>query len=629
MSGINHLYDIYKKKGEDFLSELFSSKVTINEKMDGSSFSFEKTKDGRFNFYKRDQRRPITMVDRTLMKYYEKPIQFIETLPQHVLDEIPVGWRFGTEYFSSINPQDIVYDELPKNNLILSYIQKRNQIGEVIETVHDQEILDLWADILGISRPPIYFQGTLNDDQKRQILDFINTPLSDLVQEFKTRSFVKYILGVLNPELTKSTLNKDLDKPIEGIVFRFDRGGDQDPIVAKMIDPVFIEIAKGKEPLKREKKPNDMLSIIMLDVMNFILNKGLKSFSVDGKNEDERYISFISDVFVKFLEENSSRYQGMDLNEPDHLKREEFKLNTDLLKSRATRKWIEEDETFEGLFKLILNSFRKIKKKPGGIVSQDMLEQFNILVKDIESHVRPPEPKMDNTILEFSDFYSFKKKYIAEKIDYLTEDEDENSASDKFINAIETIEDETPKSVPQENRNNVNLFIGSFQPFDNLDMKAIKDLKQKDGNDVVICIIHPGFNQDDRYPISLETVEKMIDEVKSSTDGIGHIIRIKKPLLTNALEKCIEMDLSIQNIGCESSESENFTKQLEYFKNLNKKIGDVKISKYDTSYRDSHLINNVIANGDYTEFKKLVPSCISVNYFDKIRQEVTPSVEPS
>ena len=125
MSGINHLYDIYNKKGEDFVNQLFNSFVTINEKMDGTAFTFERDeKTGKFKFFKRDQRNPITFVDRTLMKYYEKPIQYIESLPPNILEEIPRGWRFGLEYFANNKPVEITYDRVPKNNLILSYVHQ-------------------------------------------------------------------------------------------------------------------------------------------------------------------------------------------------------------------------------------------------------------------------------------------------------------------------------------------------------------------------------------------------------------------------------------------------------------------------------------------------------------------------
>jgi hypothetical protein len=113
MSGITHLYELYNKKGKDFVDNLLNSYVTINEKIDGSAFIFERDEEsGKFKFYKRDQRNPITLVDRTLMKYYEKPIQYIESLPPHIIQRIPRGWRFGLEYLSTVNPVEIVYDKI-------------------------------------------------------------------------------------------------------------------------------------------------------------------------------------------------------------------------------------------------------------------------------------------------------------------------------------------------------------------------------------------------------------------------------------------------------------------------------------------------------------------------------------
>ena len=626
MSGINHLYDIYKKKGEDFLKELFNSEVTINEKMDGSCFSFEKTPSGKFLFFKRDQSSPITLVDRTLMKYYEKPIRYVESLPPYVISKIPVGWRFGTEYFSSSKPQEIEYDELPKNNLILSYIHKRDQNGNIVETIHDKEKLDLWAEVLGISKPPIVFQGKLSEDQKQSILEFVNTPLSDLVEEFQTKSFVRFILSILNPEMEKSTLNSDLDKPIEGLVFRFGNE-EKDPVVAKMVDPVFSEIARSKEPIGGHKKSNDILAIVVLDVMNFILSKGLKSFSIEGETDDERYVSFISDVFVKFMNEYSDRYQGMDLNEPEHLKKEEFGLNSEMLKSRAARKWVQEDDSFESLFKLILNSFRKIRKKPGSIVTPDMLGQFNILVKDIEKYVRTPEKAITESEIEFTDFLSFRQKYINEKVDYLTEEDDENSTSDKFIDAIESQDKEKTKILPMKkpsSENEVNLIIGKFQPFDNLDLKIIDHLYEQNGLKSIICIVHPGFDHEGEFPISYPTIKDSIDSLASSNDKIQGVIRAKKHLLTNALEDCYEKNLHPKLIGTETKNLEDFKKQLEYFNKLysfpdgveKPEIADLKLPTRDES------ILKLIKEGNYTLFKKLVPKAIHVNFFEKFKQEL-------
>jgi hypothetical protein len=386
MAGINHLYDIYNKKGSDFINQLFNQYVTVNEKMDGSAFSFERDKDtGKFKFYRRDQRNPITLVDRTLMKYYEKPIQYIESLPPHVIQRIPRNWRFGLEYFANNKPVEIFYDRVPKNNLILSYVHELDDSGKIVKTIQNKEKLDQWADLLGVEQSPIIFQGKLSENQKTELLEFLNTPFKRLVEKFSTQSFVRFIISILNPSLQKSALNDDLDKDVEGIVFRFgDPGKEGETVLAKMVDPIFTEIAKQKSAEKRSQKPSDFLGITLLDVMNFILQSGLKSFDVEGDTEDERYISFISDVFSKFLEENEEKYKGADFEEPDYLKKDDFRLNKSLIKDRRVLKFVESDESFESLYKLILNSFRKIKTRASGVLSQGVVEQLNLLIKEIK-----------------------------------------------------------------------------------------------------------------------------------------------------------------------------------------------------------------------------------------------------
>jgi hypothetical protein len=386
MSGINHLYDLYNKKGKEFVDQLFNTYVTVNEKMDGSAFTFERDKEtGKFKFYRRDQRNPITLVDRTLMKYYEKPIQYIESLPPHILEQIPRGWRFGLEYFANTKPVEITYDRIPKNHLLLSYVHEYGDDGKIKKTIQDKGELDNWADLLGVDRAPIIFQGYLTDDQKDKITDFLRTPFEGLVQKFKTQSFVRYIISTLNPKLTKTALNDDLDKDVEGIVFRFgEPSKENEPVLAKMVDPVFTQMAKDKSMKQREDKPSDFLGIALMDVMNFILERGLDDFRVDGDSEDERYISFMSDVFAKFLDKYSDKYRGADFEEPEYLKREEFRLNKDLVDDRRVLKYVNDDESFESLFKLMLNSFRKIKSRASGIVTKGMMEQMNLLIRDIK-----------------------------------------------------------------------------------------------------------------------------------------------------------------------------------------------------------------------------------------------------
>ena len=429
MSGINHLYDIYNKKGQEFIEQLFNTFVTVNEKMDGSAFTFERDKEtGKFKFYRRDQRNPITFVDRTLMKYYEKPIQYIESLPPHILEKIPRGWRFGLEYFANNKPVEIMYDSIPKNHLLLSYVHEYGNDGKIKKTVQDKKELDDWADLLGIDRAPIIFQGYLTDEQKSKITEFLRTPFDQLVERFKTQSFVRFIIGTLNPDLKKTALNEDLDKDVEGIVFRFgDPNKDSEPVLAKMVDPVFTQMAKDKSMKQKENKPSDFLGLTLMDVMNFILEKGIDTFKVEGDSEDERYVSFMGDVFSKFLEEYSDKYKGADFEEPEYLKRDEFRLNKDLIDDRRVLKYVNEDDSFESLFKLMLNSFRKIKSRAGGIITKGMMEQMNLLIRDIKDYIQKPRKgRINEGFMSFLDF----KKEMAPEVEYLKEEDEETEADE-------------------------------------------------------------------------------------------------------------------------------------------------------------------------------------------------------
>ena len=641
MSGISHLYDIYNKKGKEFIDNLFNSYVTVNEKMDGSAFVFDRDLEtGRFNFYKRDQRNPITLVDRTLMKYYEKPIQYIESLPPHILKEIPRGWKFGLEYFSNTQPVEIAYDRLPKNNLILSYIHTKSDDGKPSSTIQNKEKLDTWADLIGVERPPIIFQGLLSEEQKESISDFLRTPFEDLVNEYRTRSFVRYIIGVLNPEAKESALNVDLDKPIEGIVFRFgEEDSDAEPILSKMVDPVFTEMAKEKAKKRFTEKPSDFLGITVLDVMNFILERGVDSFNAVGDTEDQRYISFISDVFAKFLDENGYKYKGADFQEPDYLKKEEFRLNKPLIKDRRVLSYLEADDSYESLFKLILNSFRKIKKRAGGIITAGIIDQFNLLVADIE---RVVSAKKTAKIQESSmpSFMDFKRNNLSsKKVEYTTSENDDVANEEEeydhfysyneFISKLETIdtkdkpnveitEDEKPAETDKEKEKkleDVNLIIGRFQPFHNGHLKMVKKMMEKNNLPSIIAVVHPGHNKSGKSPFDEDLVSKYMENVvKESAGKIQGFFMVKRGLLGVIYGKSKELGYLPKAIAAGDDRIDDYKKQSDYLKKAGGDFPD-DLEIVQTSRSSSGTeVREKLAEEDFLGFKKLVPTGVSSLY---------------
>jgi cytidyltransferase-like protein len=629
MSGITHLQDLYHKKGNDFINSLFSQYVTINEKMDGSAFTFERDlNDGRFKFYKRDQRNPITMVDRALMKYYEKPINYIESLPPHIIQNIPRGWRFGMEYFSTPKPVEISYDRLPKNNLILSYVHKCED-GKAKTTVQDQEKLNSWADLLGIERPPIVFQGYLSEDQKAKILEFVNTPFSELIEEFKTKSFVSFIIGILNPDLKSTALNNDLEKAIEGIVFRFGSDESSEPILAKMVDPIFTELAKSKYVQKKENKPSDFLGITVLDVMNFILERGVKSFKFSGNSEDERYLSFMSNVFVNFLDENSSKYKGTDFQEPDYLRKDEFRVNKEFISNKAALNFIEKDSSFESLFKLMVNQFRKIKKRTGGIISQEIIEQFNKVVKEIENYISGSKSKKINES-EMPSFNDFRRN-IAKKVQYVTEEneaeelespEDDLNSFGEFISDLDAIDKSPVKNIApleeEEEKDSlkpINIIVGRFQPFHKGHLAMAKELKEKNGLGSLAVVVYPGHNNKGKSPFNQDVIQTYMEAVvRENPEEIPGYLVVNRGLLGVIAGQVRKHGYYIELIGAGEDRTDDYEKQVEYLKKAGKEF-PAKAEVYQTKrITDGKDVREKLKNEDFTSFKKLVTPAVASLY---------------
>ncbi len=631
MAGINHLYDIYNKKGSDFTDQLFNQYVTINEKMDGSAFSFERDKEtGKFKFFRRDQRNPITLIDRTLMKYYEKPIQYIESLPPTVLERIPRGWRFGLEYFASRKPVEISYDRLPKNNLILSYVHKMGDGGKIESTIQDKAKLDNWADILGVERPPIIFQGVLDEDQKSEILDFLNTPFKELVEKFKTQSFVRFIISTLNPDLEKTALNDNLDKDVEGIVFRFgDPDKEGETVLAKMVDPIFTEIAKEKFADKQSKKPSDFLGITLLDVMNFILEKGLDEFEVEGETDDERYISFMSDVFVKFLDEYSDKYKGTDFEEPEYLQKDDFRLNRDKVKDKRVLKYVEKDQAFESLYKLILNSFRKIKTRSGGIVTSGMKEQLNLLIQDIKDYIKKPKKVNESKFVSFGEF----RKDLTPQVDYIQEESEETEnidnpfySFDEFITKLETIDsEEIPSDVEmvqeekKKERTPVNVIMGRFQPFHSGHLNMAKEMKEKNGYPTVALVVYPGHNKSGKSPFDEGTIKRYMDAVVNNNDEIESYLIMNRGLLGSGIAKLIDKGYDPILIGAGPDRVDDYKKQVDYLKmsDLKDQISDKLKLRETPRVMSGTEVRQALEDGDFSKFKKMVPKEIS-NLFNDL-----------
>lgn len=631
MAGIAHLTEIYKKKGKDFIESLFDKFVTVNEKLDASAFGIEKNSSTKkLEYFKRNTETPISLIDRTLMKLYEQPINYFETIDPEILAKIPVRWRFGMEYFANDHPQEISYDRLPKNQLVLSYIHVKNSNGKLVRTIQDKKELDSWADLLNIERSPILYQGMLTEDQKIRVMDFLDTPFEKLVDKFKTNSFVKFVISVLNPKMKKTTLNDDLDKNIEGIVFRFGDEDDKEVILAKMVDPVFELMAKGRAEAKTEDEPNDIFQLTVIDMMNFIDSLNFKKLVPKGKELEARYLNFICSVFNEFISKMGDKYKDLNFNEPAFMQKKNFDINLDFIKNDKTVELINDNDSYKKLFKIFLASFRKKKKKPNGIFTLEVIKQFNETVDKIHDHLSQGiQVLTESEIPTFGEYKSQRGTYI---------ESDNDSDVDSFVAfGANVMEDETEETsdveAPTESKpkdedkkrevntdkgsKKVNIIVGRFQPFHNGHLSMAKDLYDANKHPVVIVIVHPGHNKSGQSPFTIPTIKTMMSNISKDSDGMikDHCI-ISRGFIYDVINKLRDLNYEPILWGAGEDRIHDYKKQLELnFKRDNElKLGEnfqlVKTDRYGSGTE----VRKAIENDKFGEFKSLVPKTVQGVY---------------
>jgi hypothetical protein len=403
---MKELSNIYKEVGQQFIDDLFKDYLLVTEKLSGSSFSFEK--DGKeIKFYKSNDK-PINLVDRTLMVYYESAISYINRATSSIIADVPDNWRFCFQYFVHNEPGVIQYDKLPKNNLVLTHIQIKSPSGKVGKLIEDPRVIKDWSNTLNVTPLLPIFSGYLTGEQKQKIRDFIATPREDQHELFKTSSFAEYIIKVLNPAITSTALQSDLAKPIESIIFKFFKPGNSQTFSAKMIDPYTVSLMKDKKPIDLRRVPADINEIIILDILSFIEERGLKGSDILSTSPDERYIELISNIFNDYVIRRGSGLKNIDIEKANFAKGDEFNLNVDLIPSEVTRKTLLDNERMQDLFKIMLGSLRKKRNpdKAGNVLTPSVISDFNLLVNKIEGLTNT---EVSNEFKTFGDYLTLKE----------------------------------------------------------------------------------------------------------------------------------------------------------------------------------------------------------------------------
>lgn len=598
MNSIKTIKELYTELGEKFYDDLLSSEFTVYEKLDGNYFGFAVRPDKSLEYFRKNLNSTIGEIDRTLTQLYEKPIEYFNNLNSDIIEILPDNYKFGFFYFPNTQPLSIEYDKLPKNNLVLNYVEDENG-----NKINDLTTLQYYSNILNVENPPIYFKGKLSEEQKNEILEYLS-----LDEEDRNIEIASKILKILIPDIKNTFLKDSIDGDLKNLFFKFDNGNEVK--YSKLFDESFSGLVK-----KNTRENDDAYYLILSDIIDFLLQEDIEKIKLPKKDFEKRYISLICKLFNKFIRQNGDYYLDFEFFAPN--KKEYHRINDDLIRNKETLINISQSLNFEELFKIFLGSFRKRRKRKHPLMGEKTLRSFNKIVDDIIEKC-----SFDYNVNEsFITFDQFQKIYIDGEdsndvvgvdLDVYNRENVQRTAeyriptfdisqflSTCFLDASDIRPRKYNKKKPV-----VNLLIDTFNPMTNFQYDVCKKSYEELNTPVYLIVIkseYPAFKN--------ETLIKILEALKTE-EFIEGFMLIDRPLLSTIYNH-IKSDYNINKLICNSKWDIYMDIQIKTNKlngnTFNILDDELPIEYYEEDESIKLKVKNALEAKDYKKFKDVVP----------------------
>ncbi len=155
-----HSYPKLWALGHANIKELLFDEVLVEEKLDGSQFSF-----GVFNGELKCRSKGCVLNMYAPEKMFNKAVDYCKSI-QHLLMD---GWTYRGEYLASPKHNTLAYERTPKNYIMLFDINTGHEV------YLDPEAKKIEAERIGLECMPSFYQGKINSSEEiRELLDTVS-----------------------------------------------------------------------------------------------------------------------------------------------------------------------------------------------------------------------------------------------------------------------------------------------------------------------------------------------------------------------------------------------------------------------------------------------------------------------
>jgi hypothetical protein len=387
---------------DSLLNEIFNDEIIVIEDIQGSKIWVNWNGKDFIIKPKSIQNEAINLVDLAMQNYYNPAIKYFNSLDDRIKGLLNKKWWYCFEYFPDNQPANIEYSRVPKNNLVLTFINKGGGKYEF-----NYEELDEYSRLFDVDMIPIVFYGKLSDRMIEAIRYFINTSEGDLEYVFGEKSFAFFFYKILNPNTKNSFLmdEENYQKNVEKLIIRC----KSKELSFEILNPLYKRISE-----KTSTEFVEIYTLILINFLNFCQSVNLEQIKLKGQKRDELYLFLISKLYNIYVSEIKTDLLQFEFSVPEFFDKEKFKINKELISNKLTKEFIEEDPKLEYIYKVILGSLNKKKKKPIGLFTDNTVSLFNQFVDSISKYIDEYLNKIQEVeltrsgLLDFEDFFDIQ-----------------------------------------------------------------------------------------------------------------------------------------------------------------------------------------------------------------------------
>jgi len=386
----------------DFIDILNDKELLIYEDVQGAQIYVNFDGDKFIIKPKSIKNDELNFIDLTVQKFYNQAFLYFNTLPTSITDILNTKWWFVFEYFPDNQPAHIKYNKKPKNSLILTCIYKNNK-----HTYNINELIE-FSNLFDVDILPILYKGKLNSKQLEIINLFLNTSEKDLNYVFGEDNFAKFFYSILNPNINNSFLmdENEFNDNIEKLIIRIN---NNDEFSFEILNPIHKKLS-----LNNNTEYIEIYSLILINFLEFLQIEDITKIKLKSLSRYELYIELICKLFNKYMNNVKNDILKWDFHIPEFFKEDKFKINTELLSNNQTIELIKSSPKIEYVFKIILGSFYKERKKPIGLFTKQTVNIFNEMIINITKYIDKNlniniEYKLNKSdVKNFNDFFDLK-----------------------------------------------------------------------------------------------------------------------------------------------------------------------------------------------------------------------------